>query len=206
MAAIEVEDLFKSYGAVDALRGISFEVQEGEVFALLGPNGAGKTDAALNPGNSGGPMLNTRGEVLGIADQIATGTNQFGRSSSETSTGVGFAVPIDLATADLPQLERGERVKHAYLGVVTSTSTSGGPTGAQVVEVRSGTPAATAGIRAGDVIIAVDGHAIDNTNALIDVLATARAGEHETLSVVRDGHRVKIPVTLSAQPEQAPRE
>jgi putative serine protease PepD len=165
-----------------------------------------QTDAALNPGNSGGPMLDTRGEVVGIADQIATGTNQFGRSSTETSTGVGFAVPIDLATADLAQLKRGERVKHAYLGVSTSTSQASGQPGALVAEVRSGTPAAKAGVRAGDVIVAMNGRAINNANGLIDSLATAHAGEHVALSVVRGSRRLTVPVTLSTQPEQAPTE
>lgn len=62
-------------------------------------------DAAMNPGNSGGPVLNARGRVIGISDQIAVGTNQFGHSISETSTGVGFAVPIDLAKAELARLK-----------------------------------------------------------------------------------------------------
>jgi putative serine protease PepD len=78
--------------------------------------------------------------VIGIADQIATGTNRFGRSSTETSTGVGFAVPIDLATSERAQLERGEQVKHAYLGTATSTSEAAGQPGALVEEVRSSTP------------------------------------------------------------------
>ncbi|MGO8904203.1 MAG: S1C family serine protease [Solirubrobacteraceae bacterium] len=162
-----------------------------------------QTDAALNPGNSGGPVLNARVEVIGISDQIATGTNQFGRSSSETSTGVGFAVPIDLATAELAQLERGEQVKHAYLGVSTSTAETGGQLGALVEEVKSGTPAANAGLRPGDVIVAFDATTIADANDLIDALSAAHAGADAKITVLRDSKRLTFTVTLATQPEQA---
>ena len=161
-----------------------------------------QTDAALNPGNSGGPLLDARGLVIGIADQIATGANQFGRSSTETSTGVGFAVPIDLAKAELTQLERGEHVNHAYLGVSTSTVTTGSRQGALVQAVQSGTPAAKAGLRAGDVIVAFNGAAISSANDLIDALAAAHAGAKVTVSVARGSERVTFAVTLATQPEQ----
>ncbi len=165
-----------------------------------------QTDAALNPGNSGGPVLDAKGEVIGISDQIATGTNEFGRSSSETSTGVGFAVPIDLATAELAQLEHGEHVKHAYLGVSTSTSETANQLGALVEEVKSGTPAARAGMRAGDVIIAFDGTAIRDANDLIDALAAAHAGTTAKITVLRESKRLTFTVALATQPEQAPSE
>ncbi len=163
-----------------------------------------QTDAALNPGNSGGPVLNTHGEVIGISDQIATGTDQFGRSSSVTSTGVGFAVPIDLATAELTKLERGERVSHAYLGVETSTSETTSQPGALIQEVKSGTPAAKAGLRKGDVIVVFDGVAITNADDLIDALAATRAGAKATITVQRDSKRLTFTVTLATQPEQSP--
>ncbi|HTU78447.1 MAG TPA: trypsin-like peptidase domain-containing protein [Solirubrobacteraceae bacterium] len=162
-----------------------------------------QTDAALNPGNSGGPVLNTHGEVIGISDQIATGTNEFGRSSSATSTGVGFAVPIDLATAELAELERGEHVSHAYLGVATSTDETAGQTGAAVQEVKSGTPAAKAGLRKGDVIVAFDGAPVANANDLIEALAATRAGAKARITVLRDSKRLTFTLTLATQPERA---
>ncbi|MGP0100831.1 MAG: S1C family serine protease [Solirubrobacteraceae bacterium] len=163
-----------------------------------------QTDAALNPGNSGGPLLNAHGQVIAIADQIATGTNEFGRSSSDTSTGVGFAVPIDLARAELSQLERGERVTHAYLGVSTATTTTPTEQGALVEAVQSGTPAAKAGLRAGDVIVAFDGTTIRGASDLIGALAAAHAGEKVPLTILRSSKRVTLTVTLAVQPTQAP--
>ena len=86
---------------------------------ISAPNGftvahAVQTDATLNPGNSGGPLLNAKGEVVGIVDQIATDGN------AAQSSGVGFAVPIDLVKSQLSTLEAGQKVQHAYLGVATS--------------------------------------------------------------------------------------
>jgi len=162
-----------------------------------------QTDAGMNPGNSGGPLLNTRGQVIGIADQIATGTNRFGGpSSSTTSTGVGFAVPIGLIKAELTPLEHGQTVSHAYLGISTGETVNGSQ-GALIAAVQSGTPAASAGLRSGDVIIAWGGETIASACALIDALAAARPREQVTLTILRGHTRTGVTVKLGAQPSQA---
>ena len=102
------------------------------------PNGftvahAIQTDAAVNPGNSGGPLLDAEGDVIGVVDQIATD------GSADQSSGVGFAVPSNLVAAELARLEAGETVEHAYLGVATS-SPAKRSTAPTVAEVFAGVP------------------------------------------------------------------
>jgi putative serine protease PepD len=155
-----------------------------------------QTDASLNPGNSGGPVLDARGRLVGIADQIATGG-----SSSQTSSGVGFAVPIDLVKSELSQLERGAQVSHAYLGIETGNSSDG--KGALVGSVQGGGPAAAAGLRNGDVVTAFDGSPIHGSNDLVSAITSHRPGDRVKLTVRRGSSSVEVTATLVAQPRQA---
>jgi putative serine protease PepD len=170
---------------------------------IQAPNGwlishALQTDATINPGNSGGPVLDAQGAVVGIVDQIATGG-----SAIDSDTGVGFAVPIDLVQTELSQLEQGRAVVHAYLGVAAGQSTATQP-GALVQGVAAGSPAAVAGLRAGDLITSVDGGAIHGPSALIAVIAAHKPGEKLTLQVQRGSSALSITATLVAQPSQPP--
>jgi putative serine protease PepD len=160
------------------------------------PNGytvahAIQTDAALNPGNSGGPILDAGGQVVGIADQIATG-------GADQSSGVGFAVPIDLVAGELSQLEAGQTVSHAYLGVSTTQST--GTTGASVGAVTAGGPAASAGVKAGDVVTAVDGKRITGSSDLVAAIAGHHPGDQIKLAVRRGSSTLTLTATLGTQP------
>jgi putative serine protease PepD len=155
-----------------------------------------QTDASLNPGNSGGPVLDARGRLVGIADQIATGG-----ASSQSSSGVGFAVPIDLVKSELSQLERGAQVSHAYLGIETGNSTDG--KGALVGSVQGSGPAAAAGMRNGDVVTAFDGSPIHGSNDLVAAITSHRPGDRVKLTVRRGSSSVEVTATLAAQPRQA---
>ena len=165
------------------------------------PNGftvshAIQTDAAVNPGNSGGPLLDADGDVIGVVDQIATD------GSADQSSGVGFAVPSNLVASELEQLEAGETVEHAYLGVSTGTA-SGDTAGAQIAEVVQGSPAAEAGLRQGDIITALGEEGIDSTEDLVAAIATREPGETVTLEVERDGQKTAVKVTLGTQPAES---
>jgi putative serine protease PepD len=182
-------------------RSISTGIVSGVDRTIQAPNGftvahAVQTDAALNPGNSGGPLLNASGEVVGIVDQIATDGN------ADQSSGVGFAVPIDLVKSQLPALEAGKKVSHAYLGVATSDASTT-TRGAAVGEVTAGGPAQQAGLQAGDVVTALGGKAVENSSDLVPAITEHNPGDRVNVTVRRGSSTLERTVTLGAQPAQS---
>jgi putative serine protease PepD len=184
-------------------RSISTGIASGLDRTIQAPNGftvahAVQTDAALNPGNSGGPLVDTNGRVIGIVDQIATGGG-----TSEQSSGVGFAVPIDLVAGEVKTLETGGDVRHAYVGVSTADS-SNTTSGAVIASVIGDGPAAAGGVRSGDVVTAIDGTKIEGSNDLVAAIATHKPGETVQVTVRRNGQTETKSVTLGTQPAQSP--
>jgi S1-C subfamily serine protease len=155
-----------------------------------------QTDAKVNPGNSGGPLLNIKGEVIGITTAIST------RSGS--SQGVGYAIPICAQTKEIiNQLVRGEEVDYGFLGVRSHSATEdecpktadGQVLGGAVVdEIEIGSPADVARLHAGDVISAVGGQAVTDSEELIQEIGAARVGAAINLTVWRDGRKLTVPV------------
>jgi serine protease Do len=158
-----------------------------------------QTDAAINFGNSGGPLINARGEVIGITAAI-----------SSRASNIGFAVPINQATAILPELRQGGEVSRGYIGVYLkqvdpdlqrslSLRTSAG---AMVQDVDRDSPGARAGLRIYDVIVAVDGQPVSAHDELIQIIASRKPGTRATLQVVRDGRTMNVPVKLATRPRE----
>jgi putative serine protease PepD len=197
-AALRVGDAVAAIGSPFGYQeSLSTGVVSGLDRTIDAPNGftvahAIQTDAALNPGNSGGPILDSRGRVIGVADQIAT------NGSSQQSSGVGFAVPINLIAAELGKLGAGQTVSHAYLGVSTTESTSS--TGALVASVTGSSPAASAGVKAGDVVTALDGKKITGSSGLVAAIAGRSPGDRVTLTIRRGSASRTLTVTLGTQP------
>lgn len=156
-----------------------------------------QTDAAINFGNSGGPLINARGEVIGINAAI-----------SSRASNIGFAVPINQASAILPQLREKGRVSRGYIGVALKDvdedlqRSLGLKTtqGALVQDVTSGSPGARAGVRTYDLVTHVDGRAMANNDALIREIASRTPGSVATLSILRDGRAMTVPVKLAERP------
>ena len=167
-----------------------------------------QTDAAINPGNSGGPLMNLRGEVVGINTAIA--------SNSGVNEGIGFAIPIQLAMAVATQLiEKGE-LRRSYLGVSverafhvdpqTGLQNSGLQSnrlqsyraqGALVKVVKPNSPAESAGLRYGDIILEFDGVAVENDEHLVQMVGLTASGKSVELEVLRERTRVRLKVWLT---------
>jgi putative serine protease PepD len=145
-----------------------------------------QTDAAINHGNSGGPLLNLSGQVVGVNSQI--------ESESGGNEGVGFAIPSNTVKSVVTQLIGGDTVKHAFLGVYVGTSTS--RSGAQISRVQSGSPAAKAGLKSGDVITSVDGNSITTADDLTAAVSARQPGDRVTITYVRNGNTKTAKVTL----------
>jgi serine protease Do len=151
-----------------------------------------QTDAAVNPGNSGGPLFNLEGKVIGINSQIYSGTGGY--------QGVSFAIPIDVALGVKDQLVQHGKVTRAQLGVVvqemdTALAESFGldkPRGALVAAVTPDSPAARAGIESGDVILAFEGKAIDHSTDLPLLVTSAKPGTKVSIEVWRKKAKEKI--------------
>jgi S1-C subfamily serine protease len=162
-----------------------------------------QTDAPINHGNSGGPLLDAQGRVVGVTAQIQGGT-------VDANVGVGFAIPSDTARSVTQQLIAHGHAEHAWLGVeaqtidqsVTGTVPGLPRHGVLVAQVAPGSPAAKAGLR-GDSIVSVDGRRVSTANQLADAVARRRPDERLTLVVVRDGASRTVHVTLGAAPQQS---
>jgi putative serine protease PepD len=152
-----------------------------------------QTDAAINPGNSGGPLVDAQGQVVGINSAIAS-LSESSTGSQPGSIGLGFAIPIDEAMRVAREIEAGNPVSHAELGV--SVSDSPNPAGARIGDVTPGSAAGTAGLRSGDVVTRIDGQVIDSADGLVAAVRTQAPGDTVTLTYVRDGSTHTTSVVL----------
>jgi S1-C subfamily serine protease len=153
-------------------------------------------DAAIYPGNSGGPLLNMNGEVIGINVAKA-----YGDTSSMTDEGFNFAIESNAAKAIVDEIIANGHYSRPYLGIQGQATAQG----VQVMEVEAGGPAATGGLQAGDVIVGVHGEeATDPSEALDTILFEKKPGETVTLDVIRNGQTTTVDVTLGERPTTLP--
>jgi S1-C subfamily serine protease len=173
-----------------------------------------QTDAAINPGNSGGPLINGQGKVIGVNTAIETNTGTF--------SGVGFAIPVSVVKKKVPTIIEEGEVQSPWIGVEGRTVDSEiaeemdlkNASGFLIVDVVEGSPADEAGLQAGernvtirgqqirvggDVIVGINDVKMTGINDILSYLSTRKVGETVTITVIRDGERVEVPLTLAAR-------
>ena len=166
----------------------SLDTDSGTITGLI------QTDASISSGNSGGPLVNAKGQVIGINTAVASS----GRGSAAEN--IGFAIAIDKALPVVEQLRgNASATTVGYLGVSTADPDDGSR-GATVMSVEAGSPAAAAGLRTGDLLTHVDGKAVDGAAALSSAVKSHQPGDTITLQVLRDDDEMSIEATLATQP------
>ncbi len=155
-------------------------------------------DAPINPGNSGGPVFNTDGQVVGVNTAIVS-------PNGGGSVGIGFAVPSELASRIAAELREKGRIERGWLGVSVQDLPGGDAgkkktPGVAIAGVDRSGPAAKSGVRAGDVVTAVNGQMIDTARGLIRAVAATPPGGNVSLSVRRQGRDIEVPVTVGRRP------
>jgi putative serine protease PepD len=205
--------------AVGSPLGLAGTVTSGIVSALNRPVQAGdqtgnssqafidaiQTDAPINPGNSGGPLVNSRGQVVGVNSAIATlGSGSIGDSGQSGSIGLGFAIPINQVRRVAAELVQTGKAVHPVIGAVIDMAFTGN--GARIAKsgakgqpaVIPGGPAAKAGLRPGDVIVAFDGKPVDSAEGLIVDIRVHRPGDKVRISYERGGSPHTATLTLGS--------
>ncbi|WP_336936169.1 Do family serine endopeptidase [Acinetobacter beijerinckii] len=163
-----------------------------------------QTDAALNPGNSGGPLFNQRGEVVGVNSRIFSGTGGY--------MGLSFSIPIDVAMDVVQQLKTTGKVTRSYLGIMLQDIDRNlaeayklpKPEGSLITQVTAKSPAEKAGLKSGDVILKINGTSISRTSDLLNVLNRVAPGQTVQLDVLRDEKTRTISATLGTAPDDTP--
>ncbi|MCP2261891.1 serine protease, S1-C subfamily, contains C-terminal PDZ domain [Streptoalloteichus tenebrarius] len=190
--------------AIGSPLGLASTVTEGIVSAVnravrLEGEGGGpvvinavQTDAAINHGNSGGALVDSRGALVGINTAIRTASEGGG------SVGIGFAIPVDDARRIAEELIRNGQVKHAELGVNTKTVMDGSGSGAQVQNVRQGSAAAEAGIAEGDIITKLGDRAVRSADDLVVAEHQQKIGQRVPVQVVRQGRQITLEAALKS--------
>jgi serine protease DegQ len=165
-----------------------------------------QTDAAINPGNSGGALVDVSGNLIGINTAIY--------SRSGGSLGIGFAIPSSTAKQVLEQIVQSGSVTRGWIGVGVQDVTPElaesfklrEAAGALITEVIEGTPAEKAGIRQGDILVAVDGKPVANSSAMLNLIAALTPGQQATLRLLRNQQQIEVKVVVGRRPKQARRE
>jgi putative serine protease PepD len=192
--------------AIGSPLGLSSTVTSGIVSATNRPVTTGdqdqssyinavQTDAAINPGNSGGPLVNLRGQVVGVNSAIATTGGVLGGESG--NIGVGFAIPMEQVRITASQIVATGKARYPVIGANVNTGKQSD--GAEVVDVPSGTPAADAGLKKGDLVTEVDGKPVTDGIGLIVAIRAHQPGETITLNVERAGKETSVKIKLDGK-------
>ena len=188
-------------GIVSALDRTVHVPGEGQQSALL--IDAVQTDAAINPGNSGGALVDCSGDLVGVPTAGASVPSPSGEAGGG-SIGLGFAIPVNLATKVADEIISTGTVTHAFIGLqaeplsANATRQAGQGEGLRVAAVVPGGPAATAGIRAGDIITSINGRPAVSTDQLMALTLSMRAGDRVELGYKRNGSQASATVTLTS--------